>query len=230
MLTVLRLIAAHMQAQSYKELRYKVVPHIYHEFPAEDDRYSLSRLGGTSEQDLSAAIRVAHRDRISHGRKYGSKVAARAGIKAELGWHRIDEFWALLTQSLQERHQAAPVHSLAEIDRLHDSFPDQILLCTAVVDGAIAAGTVLYCAGPVVHTQYIASSDAGRAASALDPVIEQSIEFAGGHGFRYLDFGISNEGHGGALNASLQEFKISYGAGAVVYEQISLPLPPPESS
>jgi hypothetical protein len=224
MLDVLRLVASRMEAQGYRDLLYKVVPFIYHGWPADDDRYSLSRMGGSSECDLSAAICIDHRGGVSHGRKSGRKLAARAGVKAQIGWERIDEFWALLAQALSERHQAAPVHSLEEINRLHDSFPKEILLCTALVDGSIAAGTVLYCAGPVVHTQYIASSSAGRAVSALDPVIEQSIEFAETHGYRYLDFGISNEGHGGALNTSLHDFKISFGAGAVIYEQIRLRL------
>jgi len=226
MQAVLHLIVSDMSSRGYRELLYKVVPHIYHRFPAEDDLYSLSRMGGKSEQDLSAAIRLDHRGRVNHGRKYGRALAARAGVTAQISWRGIDEFWALLAQNLNERHQAAPVHSLAEINLLHDQFPQEIVLCTALVEGSIAAGTVLYCAGPVVHTQYIASSGMGRATSALDPVIEHSIEFAEKHGYTYLDFGISNEGHGGTLNASLQDFKISFGAGAVIYEQISLPLEP----
>jgi lipid II:glycine glycyltransferase (peptidoglycan interpeptide bridge formation enzyme) len=161
---------------------------------------------------------------VNHGRKYHRKLAVQAGIVAQIGWDRIEEFWAMLTQGLKERHQTAPVHSLQEINVLHERFPQEILLCTASADGEALAGTLLYCAGPVVHTQYTAASNAGRLTSALDPVIEYSVEYASTHGYTYFDFGISNDGHGRALNASLQDFKVSFGAGGVVYVQVSLPL------
>ena len=47
---------------------------------------------------------------------------------AEENWDEIADFWRILELNLARRHGASPVHSLEEIQLLHDRFPDEILL------------------------------------------------------------------------------------------------------
>lgn len=216
---VIEQVAAELHRAGYEHFRYKAVPHIYHRVPAEEDLYALRRLGAAASSDLSCGFPLASRRRPSHGRRYGVKLAVRRGVEVVISWDRIEEFWGTLRATLGERHEAAPVHALEEICLLNERFPDEILLCCGLLEGAVVAGAVLYCAGPVVHTQYLAASPEGRKVSALDLVIESSIELAGARGALFFDFGISNVGHGGPLNTSLHDYKASFGSGAVTYEE-----------
>ena len=45
MIGALETIASHYKSLGYKRLRYKIIPHIYHRMPTEDDKYALFRLG-----------------------------------------------------------------------------------------------------------------------------------------------------------------------------------------
>ena len=68
MIAALRDIADHYRRLGYSRLRYKAVPTIYHSAPADDDLYALFRLEGRRyRSDLSAAIDLSHRGRVTQG-------------------------------------------------------------------------------------------------------------------------------------------------------------------
>ncbi len=225
MLAVMQAIAAHYRAEGFETFQYKAIPGIYERALASDDLYALHRLGAVRYRcDLSATVDLAARGEVSHGRRTGLARAARLGVQVNEEWGgAVDQFWEILATNLK-RHDATPTHSIEEIEVLRRSFPENIRLLIARLDGEVVAGTVIFDAGVVSHTQYIASSDAGRAAAALDPVIEGAIRRADGLGFRYFDFGISTEDEGRCLNDGLQTFKLSFGAGAVVFEHFQIDL------
>lgn len=70
-----------------------------------------------------------------------------------------------------------------------------------------------------MKAQYIASTEEGRATCALDLVIEQAIDLARERDCRFFDFGTVTLDEGRSLNQDLYQFKGSFGAGGVVYEQ-----------
>ena len=70
----------------------------------------------------------------------------------------------------------------------------------------------------VAHTQYIASFYSAHKHGALDFLIESVILKYQEDGFRYFNFGISNEQKGFILNENLYRYKRSFGAGSVVHE------------
>jgi hypothetical protein len=74
------------------------------------------------------------------------------------------------------------------------------------------------------HTQYICSSAAGYALHALDAVLEHCIARASAASARWFSMGISNEANGWVLNDGLHQFKVEFGAGAVVHEFYELDL------
>lgn len=209
----------------YELFRYKAVPWIYHRRPSADDLYALFRLGARrSDCKISAVLDLDVPARPSAGRRYWAKRAAKAGVEVQIGWESICAFWQVLEANLAARYQAAPTHSLSEIEELHRRFPDEIELIVGKLDGEVVSGAVLFAAGAVLHLQYSASSDLGLSASALDPVLIRAFDFARERERRFFCFGTSNEDDGWGLNQSLYEFKLSFGAGSVAQEQYELSL------
>jgi hypothetical protein len=226
MIAALVEIADHYRRLGYSRLRYKAVPAIYHLEPADDDLYALFRLGGRRyRSDLSAAIDLGHRGRVTQRRIRSRRTAEAAGVSIDESWDEIGGFWDILEANLARRHDTAPVHSLGEIRLLHDLFPDEIILIVARVTGTLAGGAVLFAAGPVVlHMQYTATTEQGRTACVTDLVMERAIDLARRRGHRFFDFGVSTPHEGWCLDDGLYEFKVSFGAGGVVHDHYELDL------
>jgi hypothetical protein len=221
-------IAAEYRCRGFRRLRYKAVPSIYERGPSGDDIYGLFRMGARWHRcDLSAAIDLSRRGRISGRRARSHKRAERAGLPVEVDWRNISEFWRILELNLAKRYGTTPVHTIEEINLLHERFPDEIVLVTAGRAGHLVAGGVFFLAGHVLHMQYTAVTDEGRAVSATDLVMERGITMASERGCRYFDFGISTVDGGWGLNQDLYYFKVSFGAGGAVYNHYEVDLQPP---
>ena len=220
MVDTLEQIASHYRDLGYRRLRYKVVPAIYRSAPADDDIYALFRTGAQRVRcDLSAAIDLSRRGKISASRPQRRRRAEAAGVSAKEAWNDIEGFWQILEQNLTRRHNAAPVHSLDEIMMLHDLFPDDILLMAGRIGDELVGGILLFVGGPAMKAQYTATTEEGRALFALDPITEQTIALARERGCRFFDFGTATLDGGRNLIQDLYQFKVSFGAGGAVYEQ-----------
>jgi CelD/BcsL family acetyltransferase involved in cellulose biosynthesis len=130
----------------------------------------------------------------------------------------------VLEVNLASRHSARPVHTLADITLLAERFPQHIAFHGALQGDTLLAGVVSFTHGGVVHAQYIASSEDGQAASALDGLFHHLIEQARAQGARVFDFGICNEDQGRVLNEGLYRFKSEFGGGGTVHEFYTLAL------
>ncbi|MCB1471160.1 MAG: GNAT family N-acetyltransferase, partial [Rhizobiaceae bacterium] len=125
------------------------------------------------------------------------------------------------------RHGATPVHSLAELALLMGRFPDHIRLYGAYLGADLVAGAIVFETPQVAHTQYLAASDTGRAAGALDLLLDWLIREV------YPDkscfsFGISTEEGGTVLNEGLIAQKEGFGGSAFVHDFYEVRLPKPE--
>ena len=219
MLAAMQMAVAHYAAEGYLTFRYKAVPRIYHRAPAEDDLYALFRLGARRYRcDLSTAIDLNHRLEISSRRKRALNKALDSGLTLSEDACHAPALWAVLETNLATKHGAIPVHSVAEITLLHSLFPDGIRFVTAHLANKVAAGVVLFLNETTVHAQYIASSDIGHEANALDFVFDRAIRMAKDSNRRYFNFGISCEEDGHILNDGLCRFKAEFGGAGIVHE------------
>jgi Acetyltransferase (GNAT) domain len=233
MLEALQAIAEAYRAAGFRRLIYKAVPHVYHKVPSADDLYALFRLDALRYRcDLSAAIDLASHVRLRKNRRNDLGNARRACVRIETGLSYLEAFWAVLEKNLRTKYDARPVHTLEEITRLHNMFPEQIECMVGKANDEVVAGVVLFRAERVTHLQYssstvsqFADSRARRvAASAHTAVLARAIEDSKDRGARYFDFGASNEREGRVLNQGLYQFKASFGAGGVVHEFYELRL------
>jgi hypothetical protein len=225
MIGVLDAIASHYRSLGYRRLRYKAVPSIYHAPPAEDDLYALFRLGARRHHcDLSVAIDVAGRGRVTPRRLRSRRRAEREGVCVQEDWDEIAGFWRILENNLAGRHGARPVHSVSEIQALHESFPDAIVLVIARIGADVVGGVLLFLSHRVLRVQYTATTEQGRAACATDLVMECAIDIARKQGCRYFDFGTCTLDEGRILRQDLYHFKASFGGGGVLYDHYDLDL------
>ena len=213
-----------MRAHGLKHLVYKAVPHIYHRYPCEEDLYALFRHHATlAEVNISTTIDLTCPLPLDRGNKSGANAARKAGITVGPSddWQG---YWQLLSSLLDERYGTRPVHTLDEMLLLRERFPENIVLHTATLDGELLAGVVMYLSQPVAHSQYIGASPQGKDSKALTLLFSHLIDEYRQQGYRYFDFGISNEDHGRYLNEGLVRQKSRLGGRGIAYNTYQLDL------
>lgn len=211
-------LSHYLQSLGVKALDYKTIPALYHQYPAEEDRYALFLKNATLyRRDIYSVIDLGHMIPPQNRRLRMKKKAEKQ--KIELAFNgNYSVFWDMLSENLQAKHGAKPVHSLEEITRLQHLFPNNIQLCLAQAEGRVGAGCVLYETATALHCQYIASTEEGRAMGWLDLLFFYLIDHYQKIGKRYFSFGISNEQDGRVLNTGLVEFKEGFGARSMIHD------------
>lgn len=224
MMHIMDAAADFMRADGVTELTYKPVPHIYHNYPAEDDIYALFRQGAVlSECSISTTIDLDAPIRFDRGNRSAVNRAIRAGVQVSES-NDYEGYWQVLQGVLESRYDTRPVHTVEEIKLLQSRFPENIKLYTATIDGNIVAGVLMFYAGPVAHSQYIAAAPEGRECGALALLFDTLITQSADEGYRYFDFGISCENHGHYLNEGLAQQKARLGGRGIAYNVFKLKL------
>ena len=206
-----------------KEWIYKPMPYIYHCVPSDEDLYALFRMEGRLVSRSVASV-IGNECRVPM--RNSRKQCVAKSRKNNLVYEECNawtEFWPLLGKVLADRHHAAPVHSLSEIELLASRFPQMIRLFVARREGKVLAGAVVYETELVAHTQYLAVSDEGARWNALDGLIAYLFEERYSDK-RYVDFGTSMEPSTPLLNEGLIFQKEGFGARAVMYDVYSIKL------
>ena len=210
-------------ANGITSVLYKVVPHIYHRVPAEEDAYALFvNDAKLFRRDSATVVDLLKKIKISNGRRGHIAKAGREGVVVEES-EDFDSFIDLENEFLMRFHGAKAVHTGAELTLLKSRFPENIKLYVAKLNGELLAGTVIFVYENMIHTQYMGSNEKGRRIGALDFLIGKLMEKYG-ETKRYLDFGISNENNGRYLNEGLCAQKEDFGGRTVAYDQYVLDL------
>lgn len=209
----------YLRIQGFRSVFYKPVPHIFHQLPAEEDVFSLYSVcdARLADRSLSATVTLSQPLKWSYGRRYGARKARRHGVAVgeSTDW---TAFWRVLEENLMQRYGAKPVHTLHEMELLRGRFPEQIRLFTAVRDGRVVAGTVIYVTPVVVHTQYISASTEGKQLCALDALFDHVLHECSWPA-RYFDFGTSNGPDGHELVQPLIFQKEGFGGRGICYDR-----------
>lgn len=223
-LACMEALVAHLATEGFQVLRYKAIPHIYHQVPAEEDLYAIFRVGARLvRRDISSTIYLdEHRPALTKGRKWALNKGRKAGLTIE----RSDDYATFLqiaTENLEAKYGTRPVHTADEMAMLATRFPDYIQLHVARRDGRMLAGTVMYAHRHVAHAQYIASTAEGKDAAAFEVLLATLLEEV----YRdrtVFDFGISTEQDGRYLNEGLIGFKESFGGRGICYDTYEVDL------
>lgn len=216
-------LTEYLRGRGLQRLIYKATPYIYHLAPTEEDLYALHRMGARLvRRDLSSVFVLNGAARYTKGKRANLGKARKTGVVCKRS-QDFKGFMALVKQVLHARHGTQPTHSVAEMELLAGRFPENIRLYCAHDAVQLLAGALVFINPTVVHTQYLACSDAGLDVGALDYLIDVMItrEFAS---WRYLSFGVSTEDEGRALNKGLLHSKEAFGARGIVHDTYELSL------
>lgn len=221
-LEIFLLIKEYYKRLGFKKITYKVIPSVFHKYPAEEDLYALFRLNAKLiRRDLSSVICLDNKIKFSETKRQSVTKCEKNKIEFKEN-DNFEEYWDLLTEVLS-KFDTKPVHSLEEISKLKSLFPQQIRLFEARRQDVLLAGTVIYDYDNVVHTQYMANSQEGRKIGALDYINHKLICEVFSER-EYYSFGISTENQGLQLNEGLIQQKEMMGSRGVAIDfyEISL--------
>jgi hypothetical protein len=215
---IFKTLLQYLHENAVKRLVIKCIPFIYHKLPAQEMEYALFLANAkllrrdslsVIENSVSPAFSKTRKEAIRRGEK--NELVIVEEPEFELFWNKI------LIPNLQLKHEAAPVHTLTEIELLHKKFPDTIRHFNVYHNNVIVAGTTVFVTDTVAHPQYISGNEDKNQLGSLDYLYTHLITNV----FRdkkYFDFGISNEQQGKKLNSGLVFWKESFGARTVTHD------------
>lgn len=222
-ITVLKCVLEYLHSHGISRLHVKAIPHIYHKLPAEEMNYALFtanaqlvRRDSLSVYDMQGGLTFS-KDRkqcIRRGEHNGLVIVEEPEFK--LFWDMI------LIPNLELKHGASPVHTLQEIELLHNRFPNNIRHFNVYHNDCIVAGTTIFVTDTVAHPQYISGNADKNQLGSLDYLYAYLITniFADK---KYFDFGISNEQQGRKVNEGLVFWKESFGARTITQDFYEVP-------
>jgi hypothetical protein len=211
-------VLAFLNQNNINTFQVKLIPSIYNAFFSEEIQYAmfltnakLIRRDCLSVIDLTKpfAITKTRKESIRRGEK--NNLVIKEDLNFDLFWNEI------LIPNLDKRHNAKPVHTLAEIIKLQKAFPENIRHFNVYYNDKIVAGTTVFITEKVAHPQYISGNEQRSELGSLDFLYNHLITevFTAKN---YFDFGISHEENGRKINEGLLFWKESFGAKTTVQD------------
>ena len=216
---VLEAVIAFYRDKGIKRVFIKQIPSIYHKIPSNEMDYWLWHSGAVIyRRDTTFTVDLTHKLNLSSRKIRYKKKAEKNGLLIKESDDFADFWNKILISNLEMKYNVKPVHSLNEILMLAGMFPKNIRQYNVYFDEKIIAGATLFISGETVHAQYISSNSIGAQKGALDFLFILLMDKFKREGYRYFDFGISNENDGQVLNYSLAEYKEGFGANVFIHE------------
>lgn len=135
----------------------------------------------------------------------------------------FEEYYNILKSNLAMRHHVQPAHTLEELLKLKELYPQKIQLFGAYVEGKMIAGVVnFYCNDKVVLVFYISHNPEYQQYRAVNLLFYTIIKDAISKGLDFLDFGLFTVNMD--PNWGLGKFKESFGARGILRDTYYLDL------
>ena len=147
--------------------------------------------------------------------------ADREGVRVREGGDP-EEFYRVLTTNLSAKN-VTPTHTLDEIRKLFELFPDRMVLLDAVLKDRVVGGCLLMlCNERAALSFYICDDPGERRSRVTETVLHASLLRLIETGYEYLDLGTVSRG--GRPDWGLVRFKSKFGTRTYVRERYSLAL------
>lgn len=136
----------------------------------------------------------------------------------------VASFWnELLIPNLKKRHQAKPVHSATEMQKLKQRFPFNIRQFNVYNDDLLISGCTVFETKTTAHIQYIAGSAVKSERVAIDYLHHYLISRVFNEK-DFFDFGASTTNKGKNINEGLLFWKERFGARTYTQDFIRINL------
>lgn len=226
LITIVQLLIQYAKENNIQEIIIRPSFKIYHKNLSDDFIYALSLHGfETKYKEIELAINLEQPigELYSDNNKRNIKKAKKQNIIINESGN-LQEFWTVLTDNLELKHQVKPVHNFEEITALINLVgQEKIKAFTAELNNETIAGILVFIANQrVAHAQYIASNDAYQSIRPLNLLIDYIANWAQINNFKYFNLGMACEPGGKTINEGLYKFKEGFGARGTLRETFSL--------
>lgn len=217
-LAVFKAVLIFLESQNKTKLQIKLLPHFYADVASDELNYALFLAKAQLiRRDTCAVLDLQHNSKMSKVRLRGVEKGKSFNLEVKEE-NNFDAFWnEILIPNLAENHQAKPVHTLSEIQKLQILFPDNIRQFNVYHGNKIVAGTTIFETKNVAHSQYISGNSDKNKLGSVDFLHEFLLKNVFNQK-KFFDFGISNENQGKILNEGLSYWKESFGANIVTQD------------
>jgi len=205
-------IILHLKKQGFLKLFYKDIPSFYCNQSNDEFKYLLLQYDAKIYRtDLFSVTDLKKKNSFKSGRKRGIKNAIANNLQfIEVPTMKL--FWnEILIPNLENKYNVSPVHTLDEIEKLKEKFPQQIRQFNIYDNETIVAGTTVFEMNEVIHAQYISTNHREKELGSIDFLFYKLITEVY-KDKKVFSFGISNENQGKLINEGLNFWKESFSA------------------
>lgn len=215
-ISIFKNVLQFLNKNSIEKLIVKTIPTIYSDYFSDELEYCLFIVKAKLyRRDALSVLDLTNKIAIDSNRMEGVK----RGFKNELDVKEetsFDQFWnEILVPNLATKHNAKPVHTLSEITKLKNLFPNNIRQFNVYKNEELLGGTTVFVNKKVVHSQYISGNSTKNVSGSLDFLHHHLVKEVFKE-YHYHDFGICNEYDGRKINKGLLFWKESFGAKTVI--------------
>ncbi len=147
-------------------------------------KYRKREITAVIPLDIAEPLLVFHPDA-----RRSTKKAIREGVKVRIT-DDYAQYYEILKNNLGMRHNVSPTHTLSELLRLKNLFPDDIILFGAYLKEKMIGGMVIFVTNPrVILAFYISHDNQYQAYRPVNLLFYEVIKWGRLRGFQYLDLG-----------------------------------------
>jgi hypothetical protein len=213
-------LIAYCRVQGWTGIEMTPPPIAYYRRPHNYLEFSLIRRGfAYRKRELTAVIdlyRLGEELRLGFRSSAlrGVKKAQKSGLVVEENWD-FARFYPVLESNLQQRHDVSPTHTLEELEKLRELLGNErIRQFTAVLNGEVLAGMVMFHCNPrVTLAFYISHDQEHQSLRPVNLVYMEVIRWAKQMGYHYMDLGTFTLDM--EVNYGLCRFKESFSARGI---------------
>lgn len=204
---IIQLLLAQIENENAEEIELTLPPTSYMSIPDDSLIYELNKAKFDIKRiDLLQGI---YSTELQTKKLASRKSAACKGMKLL----EVDDCTNIIENvriNLETKYDKLPTHTAEELNRLKNSFPEQISFKEVLLNGEFLAGDVVFHYGKVDHLQYLTSSSLGKKSRAQDFLVVSEVEESSTNR-KLFSFGKSTSGEDAELNIQLQKYKNEYG-------------------
>lgn len=226
---VVRQTVSYADERGFQAIRIRISEKVFHLRRCEELDVAYFRAGFaidgrelSSAFDLTEAIDDEPTSLFQDYARRNLRKAARLDVTARVSGD-FEGYWQLLTNNLRNRYSVQPTHSLGEIGRLLELFPDRIFLVGGYLGDRLLSGAVVFVMNRVGgHVMYMAQDYEFQNHRSLNVVLAEALQECRRRGLRYLNYGISSipGSHGLEINDGVYTFKRSCGGQGVTRDML----------
>jgi hypothetical protein len=215
-IAIFKSILKFLNENDVQKLIVKMIPKFYNSSFSDELEYcffltnsKIIGAGSLLTTDLTKPYFISKTRKESIRRGIKNKLVIKEETEFDLFWNEI------LIPNLNKKFDVNPVHSAAEIIKLHKDFPEYIRHFNVYHNNKIVAGTTVFVTQNCAHPQYISGNSDKNELGSLDYLYHHLISSV----FKdknFFDFGPSNEESGRKINEGLLFWKESFGAKTVI--------------